>query len=255
MKRVFAVAVVLLFVVLSVVVTKSTQAQSVSTENFTSGYAKVLTNDCYLLEKPNTDSHIFLLEQSYFVKVANVYDNIFFKVEYLEFEGYVEKSKIGFVEEFPKEPYLTGITFDIYDIANVCMRSSPKTIPTDNNILCTINVSTKDLTYYGKCVGEEAMQGLGNVWYYAGYQNDDGKVFKGYIYAPLTRNLSAIASSQENLSLVNITNFTSVDSLLYLNLSTKNLLIVITTIPTLFVAILLTKNSKKVITTNTEKQD
>lgn len=246
MKRFFTVAVVLLFVFLSIFTIKTTQTKSVSTTNSTSGYAKILTNDCYLLDSPNESSHLFLLEQSYFVKVVDIYDNIFYKIKYLEFDGYVEKSKVCFVEEYPKEPFLTGITFDIYDLANVCMRSSPKTIPTDSNILCTINISTKDLTYYGKCVGEEAMSGLGNVWYYCAYEDDNGKVFKGYIYSPLTRNLSAIASSAENLSLVNVTNFVPVDNLLYLNLSTKNLLIVVTIIPTLFVAILLTKNSKKV---------
>ena len=245
MKRFFTIAVVLLFVFLSVFVVKSTQTKIVSTTTCTSGYAKILTNDCYLLECPNESSHLFLLEQSYFVKVVEVYDNVYYKIKYLEFEGYIEKSKVGFVEEYPKEPFLTGITFDIYDLANVCMRSTPKTIPTDSNILCTINVSTKDLTYYGKCVGDEAMAGLGNVWYYAAYQDENGKVYKGYIYSPLTRNLSAIASSTENLSLVNVTNFVPVDNLLYLNLSTKNLLIVITTIPTLFIVLLLTKNSKK----------
>lgn len=244
MKKFFTVAIVLLFVFLSIVVVKSTQTKSVSVAKSTSGYAKVLTNDCYLLESPNQSSHLFLLEQSYFVKVVDIFDDIFYKIKYLEFDGYVEKSKVAFVEEYPKEPFLTGITFDIYDLANVCMRSSPKSIPTDDNILCTINVSTKDLTYYGKCVGDEAMCGLGNVWYYAAYQDENGKVFKGYIYSPLTRNLSAIASSTENLSVVNVTNFVPVDNLLYLNLSTKNLLIVITTVPTLFVAILLTKNFK-----------
>ena len=246
MKKFFTIAVVLLFVFLSIFVVKSTQTKIVSTTNCTSGYAKVLTNDCYLLESPNENSHLFLLEQSYFVKVVDIYDNVFYKIKYLEFDGYIEKSKVGFVEEYPKEPFLTGITFDIYDLANVCMRSTPKNIPTDSNILCTINVSTKDLTYYGKCVGDEAMSGLGNIWYYAAYQDENGKVYKGYIYSPLTRNLSAIASSAENLSLVNVTNFVPVDNLLYLNLSTKNLLIVITTIPTLFIALLLAKNSKKI---------
>lgn len=246
MKRFFTIAVVLLFVFLSIFTIKTTQTKSVSTTNSTSGYAKILTNDCYLLASPNESSHLFLLEQSYFVKVIDAYDNIFYKIKYLEFDGYVEKSKVGFVEEYPKEPFLTGITFDIYDLANVCMRSSPKTIPTDDNILCTINVSTKDLTYYGKCVGEEAMTGLGNVWYYCAYEDENRNVFKGYVYSPLTRNLSAIASSAENLSVVNVTNFVPVDNLLYLNLSTKNMLIVVTIIPTLFVAILLTKNSKKI---------
>jgi hypothetical protein len=156
----------------------------------------------------------------------------------------LKKSKVNFVEEFPKEPYLIGITFDIYDIGNVCLRSTPETIDNDINILCTIKMSTRDLTFYGKCTGEEAIKGLGNVWYYCAYQDEYGSLFKGYIYSPLTRNLSAITSSVENLTTVSIDNFMPVDNLLYLNLSTKNILIVITALPTLFILYLFVKPSK-----------
>ncbi len=245
MKKFWIIVLVLLFVVLSVVTIKGTQTRLVSSEPFTSGYAKVLSNDCYFLNEPNENSRVFLLEQSYFVKVLETQDNAYFKVQYLEFEGFVLKSKLSFVEEFPQNPYLTGITFDVYDISNVCLRSSPETLDTDSNVLCTIKVSTKDLTYYGKCAGEEAVEGLGNVWYYSAYQDEYGNLYKGYIYSPFTRNLSAITSSSENLTLVSVTNFLPVDSLLYLNLSTKNMLIVVTTVPTLFVIYLFTKQGKK----------
>ena len=244
MKKILTISLVLLFVFCSIFLVKTKQSQLASTDAFTSGYAKVLTNDCYLLKSPENNSGIFLLEQSYFVKVLEVYDNLYFKVQYLEFEGYVEKSKVNFVEEFPKEPYLIGITFDIYDIGNVCLRSTPETIDNDINILCTIKMSTRDLTFYGKCTGEEAIKGLGNVWYYCAYQDEYGSLFKGYIYSPLTRNLSAITSSVENLTTVSIDNFMPVDNLLYLNLSTKNILIVITALPTLFILYLFVKPSK-----------
>ena len=244
MKRVLTIVIVFLFVALSIFTVKTTQTKMVNAEVFTSGYAKVLSNDCYFLNKPNENSRVFLLEQSYFVKVIEVYDDLYFKVQYLEFDGYVLKSKVSFVEKYPQNPYLTGITFDIYDMANVCMRSSPETLDNDTNILCTIKISSKDLTYYGKCIGEEAVIGLGNVWYYAAYQDEHGNFYKGYVYSPFTRNLSAITSSGENLTLVSISDFVPVDSLLYLNLSTKNLLIVITSIPTLFVVYLFTKQGK-----------
>lgn len=245
MKRFFTIAVVFLFVGISIFTVKTTQTKMASAEVFTSGYAKVIGNDCYFMNEPNENSRVFLLEQSYFVKVVEVFDEVYFKVQYLEFEGYVQKSKVSFVEEYPQNPYLTGITFDIYDMANVCMRSSPETLNNDTNILCTIKVSSKDLTYYGKCIGEEAVKGLGNVWYYAAYQDEHGEYFKGYVYSPFTRNLSAITSSSENLTLVSIVDYVPVDSLLYLNLSTKNLLIIITTIPALVVVFLFTKQGKE----------
>ena len=244
MKRILIIASTLLFVVLSIATVRTTQTKIVSSTPFTSGYAKVTTNDCYLLKSPDEESRLFLLEQSYFVKVVEDFSSTLFKVEYMEFEGYVKKSQVSFVEEFPQNPYLNGITFDIYDISNVCLRSTPETLDTDENIVCTIKVSSKDLLYFGKCIGEEAVKGLGNIWYYCAYQNEHDEVFKGYIYSAYARNLSAITSSGENLTVVNVSNFVPVDSLLYLNLSTKNLLIVISIIPTIFVVWLFTKQGK-----------
>lgn len=247
MKRFFVILGVLLFVLFSIFSVKYEQTKTVSSSSKTSGFAKIITNDCYLLKTPkqNEENKYFLLEQSYFVKVVEDFDNVFFKVNYLEFEGYVEKSKINFVEELPEMPYLSGITFDIYDLANVCMRSSASTPNDDKNIICTIPVSTKDILYYGKFAGEEAIKGLGNVWYYCAYQNVNGDIFKGYIYSPLTRNISSIASSTENLTFVNISKYVPIDSLLYLNITTKNMLIVITAIPTLAIMIILSKSKKK----------
>ena len=243
MKKMFVIVMSLAFVFGSVFFVKKTQITQANT-NATSGYAKVLTNDCYFFEKPEKNAGLFLLEQSYFVKVIDNFDDVFFKVRYLEFEGYVERNKICFAEEYPTSPFLVGITFDIYDLGNVCMRSSPETFDNDKNILCTIPVSTKNLIYYGKCVGEEAIEGLGNIWYYSCFEDAYGNLFKGYVYAPLTRNLSAITNSSENLTLVSISNFVPMDSLLYLNLSTKNILILITALPTLLFVFLFSVPNK-----------
>lgn len=239
MKKFFTILCVLVFVFISIFTVKQTQTKIVSTNPSTSGYAQILTNDCFLLQDTsNTEKKLFLLEQSYFVKVIEDFNNVFYRVNYLDFEGFVEKSKIKFVEEYPEIPFLCGITFDIYSLGNVCLRSSPKKLDDDSNILCTVPANTKNLLYYGKISGEEAIDGLGNVWYYSAYQDDLGNVYKGYVYSPLTNNLSSIASSDENLTYVNISSFVPVDNLLYLNLSTKNILIVITAIPTFFVVIL-----------------
>lgn len=232
-----------LFVFVSIFTVKQTQAKVASTQT-TSGYAQVITNDCYLLKQADNNSKWFLLEQSYFIKVTEDFDNVYFKVTYLEFDGFVEKSKVNFVEEYPDTPYLSGITFDIYSLGNVCMRSSAKTLTDDSNILCTIPLNTKNILYYGKISGEEAISGLGNIWYYCAYQDGNNNVFKGYIYAPLTTNLSNITTSDQIVTFVDVAGFTTMDNLLYLNLSTKNMLIVITALPSIAVVILLMLPSK-----------
>lgn len=246
MKRLFFVIFALLYVFLSIFLVKQTQSTKVSA-NATSGYAQVISNDCYLYSNPNFDenSKIFLLEESYFVKITADESNLFFAAKYMEFDGFVPKNKIQFVEEYPEFPYLTGITFDIYDIANVCMRSSPKTFDDDKNVVCTIPKSSKNLLYYGKISGEESISGLGNLWYFCAYQDQHDMVHKGYVYSSLTRNLSAITSNQESITFVNISNFVPIDSILYLNLSTKNFLILITAIPSVLAAVLLIYPTKK----------
>ena len=251
MKKICLIMAVFLFVFVSVATVKQTQTQVASTIE-TSGYAQINTNDCYLIKDLQAGSKYFLLEQSYFVKVLQDFDETYLKVAYLDFEGYVEKSKVSFVEEYPDTPFLSGIMFDIYNLGNVCMRSSPKTIDDDSNILCTIPQGKKDLLYYGKISGEEAISGLGNIWYFCAYQDNIGNVCKGYVYAPLTTNLSTITQSSELVTIVDVATFTPVDSLLYLNLSTKNLLILVTAIPCIAVVLLMTVPPKKQKIDNTK---
>lgn len=244
MKKLLIIVGVLLYVFVGIFTIKQTEVSATNSQN-TSGYAKIVTNECYLLKDyQNLDSKYFLLEPTYFVKVLEETNNKYYKVEYLDFEGYVEKSNINFVEEYPENPYLSGITFDIYSLGNVCLRTSPETLDDDKNILCTIPSGTKNLLYYGKISGEEAIDGLGNIWYYAAFQDEHKNVFKGYIYSPLTNNLSTISNSDENLTFVNISNFVPLNNILYLNLSTKNLLIVLTAIPCIAVVLLLTVPTK-----------
>lgn len=242
MKKFVTVFAVFVFLFVSIFTVKQSQAVTASAHT-TSGFAQVITNDCYLLNDNKPDSKIFLLEQSYFVKVLQDFDNVYFKVSYLDFEGFVEKSKVSFVEEYPDSPFLSGITFDIYSLGNVCLRSSPYTLNDDSNILFTLPQNNKNLLYYGKIAGEEAISGLGNIWYFAAYE-DGNNVYKGYVYAPLTTNLSNITTSDQLVTFVDVVGFTPVDNLLYLNLSTKNLLIVITAIPCIAVALLLVLPSK-----------
>lgn len=242
MKRICTIIAVFVFIFVSIFTVKYSQTK-LANSNTTSGYAQIMTNDCYLFNNAN-DGKYFLLEQSYFVKVLEDVDETHYRVNYLDFEGLVEKNKVSFVEEYPETPYLSGITFDIYNLGNVCMRSSPETLNNDSNILCTINKGEKDLLYYGKISGEEAIEGLGNIWYYSAYQDANGNLYKGYVYAPLTSNLSNIAQSNQFVTFVDVAGFTPVDNLLYLNLSTKNLLIIITAIPCIAVVLLLTVPNK-----------
>lgn len=236
-----------LFIIFSIFLVNSTTADQASIKN-TSGYACVKSNNCYfyryLLDNPAVNSKYFLIEKTYFVKILEIANDDFYKAEYNGITGYIKKQDIEFVEEVPENPYLSGITFDIYSGSNVELRLEPSTSSGIGSIITTIPKSQKNLNYIGKIAGEESIKGLGNIWYYCSYYLSDGSEIYGYIYSPLTNNLSAINESNENLTVVSVNNYIPLNNLLYLNLSTKNLIILVISIPALVVLYLFIKPSK-----------
>ena len=85
-----------------------------SSDNFL--YGQIITNNAYLKKSPTKPNDIlntyFLLEESYFVKVLSEEKDYYF-VEYLDINGYIDKSAINLVNEIIETPYLNNITFDI----------------------------------------------------------------------------------------------------------------------------------------------
>jgi hypothetical protein len=136
-----------------------------------------------------------------------------------------------------------GITLDIGSTPAL-LRSDPGTENGDSNILVVVPKDTKNLIYMGKISGEESISGLGNIWYFVSYCNEFNQTYSGYIYSPQVLNLSPITKNEESLTSVNISAFTPLDTLLYLNLSTKNIMLLIITMPTILILYLLVKPSK-----------
>ncbi len=236
-----------LFVFFSIFLVNSVKKEETSSSNL-SGYAFVNTNNCYfyrfLTTEENLNNKYFLLEKTYFVRVIENANEEFYKAEYNGIKGYVKKTDIEFVEEIPENPFLVGITFDIYSASSVELRLEPSTKSGIGSVLMSIPAGQKNLSYIGKIAGEESMDGLGNIWYYASYTLPNGKEICGYIYSPLTRNLSPISENNENLTVVSVSQYVPVSSLLYLNLSTKNMIILIISIPAIVVLYLFVKPSK-----------
>lgn len=246
MKKVIIIALTFAFIIGSLVFlsfwqTKTTMAESLS------GYAQVVYNNVYLYRYPSETqeyyNRYFLLEPTYFVKLIEKTNDYFYKVEYLDLQGYVKISDVELVSETPKMPYPENITFDIYNKSNAILRSEPTTENNNNSILKILNSSTKNLTFYGKISGEESLLGCGNIWYYCKHTNIDGQSTYGYIYSSLTSNLSPILQNEEVVSTVNA-NTISITDLLYLNLSTQNITLLILSLPCLVIVYLFVKPTK-----------
>ena len=235
------------FLLISIVVVNHSQTQMVSTNNC-SGYAVVKNNNAYFyrytLENPTVNNKYFLLEKSYFVKIIEVVDDKFYKATYQNLTGYVKKIDVELVEEIPTTPFLENVTFDIISSNSVELRLEPTTKNGIGSIITTLPKSSKNLTYIGKITGEESIKGLGNIWYFCSYQTSNGNEIFGYVYSPLTTNLSPINENTENLTIATAINFVPLESLLYLNLSTKTLIIIVITLPILLLLYLFIKPTK-----------
>lgn len=248
MKKLLIIAGTITFILVSIfVINSSIDAEQVNTTQ-TSGYAIIKDNNCYFYRTTNTKSRFsdrfFLLEKSYFVKILENTNDDYYKAEYNGIVGYVQKKDIDFVEEVPLMPYLEDITFDIYSGSSVCLRTEPTTQNGIGTIITTLPANKKNLSYYGKITGEESINGLGNIWYYCSYKTSENKEIFGYIYSPQTLNLSPITENNESVTTVSIKDYAPIYSLLYLNLSTKNLIILALALPSLFVIYLFVKPTK-----------
>ena len=91
----------------------STSAQSVTAPQ--SGYACVLTNSAYFYASRDENRGLFLLPESYFVKVLSV-DGEYCRIEYLyddtyakKLTGYAKTNDLTFVDYTPQTPYLYHI--------------------------------------------------------------------------------------------------------------------------------------------------
>lgn len=203
-------------------------------------YGQVITNNVYLKKSPSklndNFNTYFLLEESYFVKVLSE-ENDFYYVEYLDIKGYIDKSAINLVNENIENPYLNNIKFDIIKNTNLYR------IPNNdaNEIIDTIDIQ-QNVFYYGKIFGEEIFENSGNVWYYCKIQ-DKNKTINAYIHSSFTNNLTPIKQN-ENI----VTNFISknnINTILSLNLSTQTIIILIISLPILFLIFLFLKGFKK----------
>lgn len=211
-------------------------------------FARVKYNNVCFYKTPTNNYEntniLFILESSYFVKLIKDENNEYYKANYIDINGYVKKTEVECILENPETPYLNNINFSISPNNSAILRMSPTTENGDNDILIVIPANTHDITYYGKITGQEAISGLGNIWYYCSYTNAQNTTTYGYIYSPLTRGLTPINSNTEITTLSSVNHFDRINSFLNLNSTLNTVLISITILPTILILYLLFKPSK-----------
>jgi len=161
-----------------------------------------ITEEATLLYKTASISNdlsniYFELTSTYFVQILST-ENEFYKVNYDGITGYVLKDEVTTVYENPTTPFPEDITFQINASASAVIRSIPSVEGTYLGLLpCNTTLS-----YFGKVEGVEAISGLGKYWFFVKYTSFEQGVISGYVYAPLTENLTEITPNTEELSTV-----------------------------------------------------
>ena len=207
-------------------------------------YARITDNETYFYKTPNNTADIsniyFRLEETYFVKIIEVNEQ-FYKANYLNITGYVLIDKVRIVNGVPNNPYPYNITFEINSVLNTKVRSSAN-MTTDENIVGILPDNNLTLCYIGEVEGEESIKSLGNKWYYCYYSYENFGCLIGYVYAPLTENLTPILSNTETFS--STVEDDTIDANTIPNNQQNILLIVLMCLPAVIIFILLVLPSK-----------
>ena len=218
---------------------------------FTPNFAQIKNSSTYIYKSAELNESVSnkwcLVENTYFVKILNNFNDVFYKVEYNGIIGYVKKDHIMLVNEIPLNPYPNNITFNINNNSSCYLRSSPRIKETFNNTICSIDAGTKNLKYIGKIIGEEAIDFNGTIWYLTEYNGN-----LGYIYGAYTNSVNNIASNTEQITMFSGYDFSKVNPLTN---PTCLFIIVITLIPCLIILFLIyLPRNKSIAHTKKNKQ-
>lgn len=211
-------------------------------------YARIMLENVYLYKNPiNVEDYTniqFVLPRTYFVELIDE-ENNFYKVNYLNFTGYVKKDAVQTIVGTPEKPYLNNVQFRVYAEVSRDLRSQPHTSGGSSNQVNYIPLYSRNLTYFGTIVGEQVIEGRTNVWYYCKYSAD--KDYYGYVYSDFCDELTPITENTEHFDFTTAPNFNQ-NIPQKTTLSTENkttgIIIAVITVPALVFLFLILKSSK-----------
>ena len=210
-------------------------------------YYRVISDNTVLYKTPVTSEEnsnvYFTLPNTYFVIYNSTFDETMINVTYKEFTGYVLIDNLQRVYSTPEHPFETNRTFSVQGIANLVVRSEPNTT---SDYLGTIPFNAVDIEYFGQINGEQANSDLSDLWYFCRYKSFEQGIITGYVYAPLTQNLTPFSANvEEVLTEPNQSTNAGVIIAPELQTSTNILLILGLTIPALILLLLVFKPEKR----------
>jgi len=176
--------------------------QSAYASNTQSYYARIMQDDVLLyknaLEINDYSNIYFTLPRTYFVELVDDCSNGFYKVNYLNFTGYVKKECVQTIVGTPQNAFLSDYNFRVYSEQSRDLRSEPTTESGSSSQVAYIPLLSRNLTYYGYIVGEEVIAGRTNIWYYCKYSAEQD--YYGYVYSDFCDELPKIQENTEQVT-------------------------------------------------------
>lgn len=162
-------------------------------------YAKVETENAFMYTTPNSEdkNKLFILPQTYFVKLINVANDDFYYCSYKDIKGYVKKNEVVAMNGTPAHPYVEGL-FRTFSLEGLGIYSSPQL--SSEKCLATIPYLTDDLIYYGTITGQELIPEKSDQWIYCKY-NDESSVC-GYVYSVFCDKVPKITDNTESFEII-----------------------------------------------------
>ena len=223
-------------------------------------FAQILFEQVYIYRTPNDDNSItnifFEIPKTYFVELLDSVNQNFYLAKYLNITGYVKKESVQAVENTPSYPFLNNLNFRVYADLSRNIHSEPNASSKTSNIIASVPLYCRNLTYYGKITGETLIEGRTNTWFYCKYTAD--KDYYGYIYSdfcdelptPMPTNLEAVTFiANPTFKLDQVEQNNSID----FNSNTTAVIIAIVSIPALIFVFMIIKN-KNILNSKLNKE-
>ena len=160
-------------------------------------YAKIMQENVYFFSSPHADYKMFILPASYFVKLLSSPNDNFYYAQYKDVYGYVQKTDVTVMDGTPQNPYNSS-TFRVFSLDGLPLYSSAYVL--NSNKISEIPYLTKNIEFYGKFYGEEAIPEKGNLWYYCKYTNNQD--YHGYVYSIFCDKLSTQVLNNEYFEVI-----------------------------------------------------
>ncbi len=221
-----------------------------STEDTSTYYARIMYDGVYLY-KNAIDSDIysnvyFELPKTYFVMLLGSENSSFFKVQYLDFTGYVKKDNVQAVAGTPSKPYLDNISFRVYAELSRDMRSEPTTSNGSSSQVIYLPLYSYNLTYYGCISGATLVDERTDIWYFCKYSADQD--YYGYVYSDFCDKMTTISNNTEEVTYIDYPDFsastatTEASSSLDIDDSATGIIIAVLIVPAIIFLFLIIKS-------------